>query len=276
MSDRVKDKVTVITGAASGIGEGAARRFVEEGARVVIADLQVDAGQALASELGDVARFIECDVTKEDNVAAAVDLAVADFGRLDCMINNAGVVGAVGSIKDTSAEAWDFTIAVLLRGVFLGMKHAARVMIPQGAGSILSISSTAGLAGGLGPHCYTAAKHAVVGLTKSVSSELVRQGIRVNAVSPGNTVTAMTAAVITGDPTNETDTIDAISDGSPLGIAGFPSDIANALLYLASDEARYVSGHTLLVDGGQLAGVTPADFHFQDADILREAGQRGL
>ncbi len=276
MSDRVKDKVAVITGAASGIGEGAARRFVEEGARVVIADLQVDAGQALATELGDVARFIETDVTKEDNVAAAVDLAVADFGRLDCMINNAGVVGAIGPIKDTTTEAWDFTIAVLLRGVFLGMKHAARVMIPQGSGSILSISSTAGLAGGLGPHCYTAAKHAVVGLTKSVSSELVRHGIRVNAVSPGNTVTAMTAAVITGDPTNVADTVDAISDGSPLGIAGFPSDIANALLYLASDEARYISGHTLLVDGGQLAGVTPADFHFQDADVIREAGQRGL
>ena len=131
MGDRVKDKVTVITGGASGIGAGAARLFVEEGAKVVLADLQVDAGQALADELGDNARFIRADVTKEEDVAGAVDLAVRDFGRLDCIINNAGIIGAIGPIGDTTAEAWDATIDVLLRGVFLGMKHAARIMIPQ-------------------------------------------------------------------------------------------------------------------------------------------------
>lgn len=277
MGERIKDKVTVITGAACGIGAGAAKLFVEEGAKVVLADIQVDAGQALADELGDNARFIRADVTKEDDVAAMVDLAVHDFGRLDCIINNAGIVGAIGPIGDTPAEAWDATIAVLLRSVFLGMKHAARVMIPQKAGSIISVSSTAGVTGGLGPHAYTAAKHGIVGLTKSVGSELARHGIRVNAVAPGNTVSAMTSAVVTGDPANEEETAKAIEETSPLGIAGLPIDIGYAFLYLASNEARYVTGHTLVVDAGQTTGTTEEGaFHVQESDVLREAGKRGL
>ena len=276
MADRLAGKVAVITGAASGIGAGTARRFLEEGGRVVIADLQDDAGQGLAGELGKDTRFIHCDVTREADVKAAVDLAVTDFGRLDVMVNNAGIVGAIGPIRDTPVEAWDHSIAVLLRGVFLGMKHATRVMIPQRSGSILSIASTAGVVGGLGPHAYTAAKHAVVGMTKSVASEVSRHGVRVNAVAPGNTVTAMTSAVVTGDPTDEAATKRAIASGSPLGIAGEPVDIANALLYLASDEARYVTGHTLVVDAGQTTGGSPAAFHDSEPDVVREAGKRGL
>jgi xanthoxin dehydrogenase len=276
MGDRVKDKVAIITGAASGIGAGTARLFVDEGASVVIADFQADAGQALSDELGDRARFIKADVTREDDVAAAVDLAVREFGRLDCIINNAGIIGAIGPIGDTTAEAWDATIAILLRGVFLGMKHAARVMIPQKSGCILSVSSSAGLMGGLGPHAYTAAKHAVVGLTKSVASELSKHGIRVNAVAPGSMVTAMSSAVVTGDPTNENDTAAALEETSPLGIAGLPIDTANGLLYLASDEARYVTGHTLVIDAGQTTASTEGEFHEQEADVLREAGKRGL
>jgi NAD(P)-dependent dehydrogenase (short-subunit alcohol dehydrogenase family) len=276
MGNRVKDKVAVITGAASGIGAGTARLFVDEGASVVIADFQADAGQALSDELGDRARFIKADVTREDNVAAAVDLAVREFGRLDCIINNAGIIGAIGPIGDTTAEAWDTTIAILLRGVFLGMKHAARVMIPQKSGCILSVSSSAGMMGGLGPHAYTAAKHAVVGLTKSVASELSKHGIRVNAVAPGSMVTAMSSAVVTGDPTNENDTAAALEETSPLGIAGLPIDTANGLLYLASDEARYVTGHTLVIDAGQTTASTEGEFHEQEADVLREAGKRGL
>ena len=284
MGERLKDKVAVITGGACGIGEGAARRFVEEGASVIISDLQVEAGEALAKDLGTAARFIRTDVTEEDDVAAAVDLAVSEFGRLDCMINNAGIVGAIGSIKDTAAEAWDTTIAVLLRGVFLGMKHAARVMIPQQSGSIISLASTAGVQGGLGAHAYTAAKHAVVGLTKSVASEVGQQHVRVNAVAPGNIVTPMTADVVTGNPAdvvtgNPTDfgtTEEAIKMMSPLGIAGLPIDIANALLYLASDESRYVSGHTLVVDAGQTTGAIPSMFHMMDAGIIREAGRRDV
>jgi len=271
---RLANKVALITGGASGIGEGTARRFVAEGASVVIADLQADRGTALAAELGAPASFIACDVTSEDDLAAAVDHAVATFGRLDIMFNNAGIVGVIGRIAETSADSWDRTVAVLLRGVFLGTKHAARVMVPQGSGVIISTSSTAGILGGLGPHCYTACKHAVIGLTKSVASELAANGIRVNAISPGSTVTAMTSAVITGDHTATEAADKAIAAGSALGIAGYPEDIANAALYLASDEARYVTGHTLVVDAGQTTMGGNGQFHRRASALLRENGIR--
>jgi NAD(P)-dependent dehydrogenase (short-subunit alcohol dehydrogenase family) len=274
MAGRLDGKVAVITGGASGIGEGTARRFVEAGARVVIADLQDERGAALADSLGDATRFIRTDVTREADVAAAVDLAVSAFGRLDVMFNNAGIVGVVGRIAETPSEAWNRTVDVLLHGVFYGMKHAARVMVPQGSGSIISTSSTAGIMGGLGPHCYTACKHAVIGLTKSVSSELAASGVRVNAISPGNTVTAMTSAVLTGDHEATAAAAESIASRSPLGIAGFPDDIAFAALYLASDEARYVTGHTLVVDAGQTTNGGSARFHQQPTALLREAGRR--
>ncbi len=273
MTGRLEGKVAVITGGASGIGEGTVRRFVAEGASVVIADLQREPGEALAAELGSATRFITTDVCSESDIAAAVDLAVSEFGRLDVMFNNAGIVGAIGPISTTPVEAWDKTVAILMRGVFLGIKHAARVMVPQGSGAIISTSSTAGIMGGLGPHCYTACKHAVIGLTKSAASELGSSGIRVNAISPGNTVTAMTSAVMTGDP-NATDATERqIASTSNLGIAGHPEDIANAALYLASDEARYVSGHTLIVDAGQTTNGGSSRFHQRSNKLLREAGR---
>lgn len=274
MSGRLDGKVAVITGGASGIGAGTTQRFVEEGARVVIADLQEDAGQALAADLGDAVRSIRCDVTDEADVAAAVDRAVTDFGQLDVMFNNAGIVGVIGPIADTPADAWDRTVAVLLRGVFLGSKHAARVMVPQGSGVIISTSSTAGILGGLGPHCYTACKHAVIGLTKSVASELASSGVRVNAISPGSTVTAMTSAVISGDHTATDKAAAQIAAGSALGIAGFPEDVANATVYLASEEARYITGHTLVVDAGQTTLGGLGRFHQQPTAVLHEAGRR--
>ena len=274
MTGRLDGKVAVITGAASGIGAGTARRFVAEGAMVIVADMQVEAGQALVDELGDHTRFAVTDVTKEFDVAAAVDLAVAEFGRLDVMFNNAGIVGATGRIAEMSAEAWDNTIAILLRGVFLGTKHAARVMRPQQSGVIISTSSTAGILGGLGPHAYTAAKHGVIGLTKSVANELAPDGRRVNAISPGNTVTAMTAAVVTGDANNVEGATERIASTSPLGYAGFPEDIAAAAVFLASDEARYISGHTLVVDAGQTtAGMTPNRVNIGSSRQLHEAGR---
>ena len=274
MSGRLEGKVAVITGAASGIGAGTARRFVAEGAMVVVADMQDAAGRALVDELGSSTRFARTDVTSESEVAAAVDLAVAEFGRLDVMFNNAGIVGAVGRISETSAEAWDNTIAILLRGVFLGTKHAARVMLPQRSGVIINTSSTAGILGGLGPHAYTAAKHGVIGLTKSVANELAADGIRVNAISPGNTVSAMTAAVTSGDADAIELTTTRIASMSPLGIAGLPEDIAAAALFLASDEARYITGHTLVVDAGQTtAGRTPNRFNTGSARQFPEAGR---
>ena len=268
MTGRLKDKVAVITGAASGIGAGTAKRFLDEGAYVVLADLQGDLGQALADTLGPRAIFIRTDVTREEDIAASVDLAVKTYGRLDCMINNAVIVGAIGSIKDTSAESWNRTIGVLLTGVFFGMKHAARVMMPARKGAIVSIASTAGVMGGLGPHVYTASKHGVVGLTKSVASELAQYGIRVNCVAPGNTVTAMTSYVVTGDPSQHAETDRSIAKGSPLGIAGTPDDQALAITYLASDEARYVTGHTLVVDAGQTTGGSVPRFHNDQPNVI--------
>jgi NAD(P)-dependent dehydrogenase (short-subunit alcohol dehydrogenase family) len=274
MSRRLEGKVAVITGAASGIGAGTARLFVEHGAKVIVADMQEEAGRSLVADLGDSARFIRCNVTSETEVAAAVDLAVSEFGRLDIMFNNAGIIGAVGRISEMPVEAWDNTINILLRGVFLGVKHAARVMMPQNSGVIINTSSTAGILGGLGPHAYTAAKHGVIGLTKSVANELAPNGIRVNAISPGNTVTAMTASIRGGDPNDLTATSERIAAMSPLGYAGLPEDIAAAALYLASDDARCVTGHTLVVDSGQTtAGMTPNKIHLGSSKQIHEAGR---
>ena len=273
---RLDGKVAVVTGGASGLGEATVRRFLAEGASCVIADLQADRGRALAAELGGATRFVSADVTAEADIEAMVALAVADFGRLDVMFNNAGVVGAVGPVADTSIEAWNATIAVLLSAVFLGMKHAARVMIPQGSGVILSTSSTAGVTGGLGPHAYSAAKHGVIGLTKSVASELAQHGIRVNAIAPGSTATPMIADVIAGDPEDMAGAQRYLVESSPLRRAAVADDIAAAALYLASDDAANVTGHCLVVDGGQTTGASPSRFHSQPAGVIAEAGRRSL
>jgi len=270
MGDRLAGKVAVITGAASGIGAATARRFLEEGARVVLADLQVERGQALADSLGSAAAFIRCDVTNEDDIVAAVDLATSTWGRLDAMFNNAGVVGAIGPITDTDSEAWRRSIDILLHSVFYGCKHAARVMVPQGSGSIISTSSIAGVIGGLGPHAYTAAKTAVIGLTKSVAAELGPKGVRCNAIAPGTIPTALTAVVVAGDPDN----LEAVAEQSRLryGRASDALDIANAALYLASDEAGYVSGHTLVVDYGRSINGGSARFASSEAKMVGIAG----
>ena len=269
---RFKDQCVVVTGGASGIGEASVRGIVAEGGRVVIADLQEERGQALVSELGTATTFQRTDVTREDDIVAAIALAQEQFGPLTGMINNAGVVGAIGSIMDTSAEAFDHTMAILSRAVFLGIKHAARAMQPQGKGAIISLASTAGVMGGLGPHVYTMAKHGVVGLTKSAACELARLGIRVNAVAPGGTVTPMTNAL--GD-NNPESTAKMIAEASPLGFACMPEDIARGILFLLCDESRYMTGHTLVIDAGQTTGAEPPPFFSQDADLLLHAGQRG-
>ncbi|MCY4278636.1 MAG: glucose 1-dehydrogenase [Gammaproteobacteria bacterium] len=271
---RLEGKTALVTGAASGIGEGAVRRFVEEGASVVLADIQEDKGQAIAAELGSVARYVHCDVTSESDIAAAVDLAVAEFGTLDVMVNNAGVLGAIGPMVDTTAEAFDRTMAILSRGVFLGIKHAGRVMVPKKSGSIVSVASSSGVTGGDGPHVYTMAKHGVVGITKSAASEFSAQGVRVNAVAPSGTVSALTSMVVTGTPDSLEMTENALAASSPLGFAPVPADIANAILFLACDESRYVTGHTLVVDAGLTTGKAPSFFHTIEAGLVFEAGRR--
>lgn len=255
MAGRLEGRVALITGGASGIGEGTVRRFVEEGARCLVVDLQDDRGRALCAELGDATAYQRADVGVEADVEAAVAAAVARFGRLDIMFNNAGILGAIGPIAEIEGSAWQRTIDVLLSSVFYGIKHAARVMIPQGSGVILNTASTAGVRAGLGPHVYTAAKHGVVGLTQSVATELAPHGVRANVIAPGGTVSALTSKLVTGDPDATEQAAKLIGSRGPLGRPGLPVDIANAALYLASDEASYVTGHVLVVDAaGEVIG----------------------
>ena len=278
MGSRLEGKVAAITGAASGFGAATARLFVAEGCKVVLGDIQEEAGRAVAAELGNAAVFARCDVTAEEDVANLVDTAVSAFGKLDIMFNNAGIVGAVGPIDSTPTEEWKATLDILLNGVFYGVKHAARVMKPQESGAIVSMSSTAGILGGLGPHTYTAAKHAVVGLTKSAGAELCRFGIRVNCISPAGMATPMVANVTTGDPAAIEETKRSLAAASPLkGRPGLAEDVANAALWLASDESGYTNGHTLTTDAGMTTGSSPNPPAFdQYQPMIREAGKSGL
>jgi NAD(P)-dependent dehydrogenase (short-subunit alcohol dehydrogenase family) len=278
VTGRLEGKTALITGGASGLGEGSVRAFIREGARVLIADVQDERGVRIAAELGAAAVFQHTDVGDEAAIAAAVDRTVAEFGRLDCMFANAGIVGAVGPIEETPVEEYDVTMAINLRGVFLCMKHAARVMKPQRAGAILCSSSIAGIRGGLGPHVYATAKTALIGLTRNVAAELAPFGVRVNCIAPGNMATEMIAGLVMGDPDKVAAIEPALAATSPLpGRPGLPSDIANAALYLASDEAAFVSGHTLVVDGGLTTGSSSQATLFSErAPMIREAGRRGL
>jgi NAD(P)-dependent dehydrogenase (short-subunit alcohol dehydrogenase family) len=242
-------KRVIVTGAASGIGAAIARRFVHDGARCLLGDLDPVAGEALANELGTDAVFRRVDVTEEADVAAAVDETLTRWGGLDCMVNNAGILGPTGSIAQVSLADWEQTIAVLLRGVFLGIKHAARVMVPQRAGVILNTASTAGVRAGLGPHAYTAAKHGVVGLTASAAGELSQFGIRVNCIAPGAVVSPLTALAVRGDPSALHDTHASLTAAAPSGRAAQPEDLAGVFAQLARDESWYVNGACVVVDG---------------------------
>ncbi len=277
---RLKNKVAVITGGASGIGAATVNRFVEEGCRCVIGDLQQETGTAFASQFGDTVVFVRCDVTIEDQVANLIDTAVRHFGQLDIVFNNAGIIGAMGPIDTMPTTEWQASIDVLLNGVFYGMKHAARVMKPSGKGSIINMTSTAGLMGGLAPHPYTVAKHAVIGLSKNCAAELCHFGIRVNAIAAGAMATPMVANALTEDPAAMDKTMKMLAKASPLrNRPGLAEDVANAALWLASDESGYTTGHTLTTDAGTTIGASKAgpEAMFADyAPMIREAGRRGL
>ena len=253
MAGRLDGKVAVITGGANGIGRATVLRFLDEGARVVFGDLnEVTARETLhqAASNGHAGsvRFIVTDVTREADVEAMMALACSEFGRLDCVFNNAGVAGAFGPITHIDADDWDYTFAVLVRSVFLGMKHAAQAMKRQaGGGSIISTASVAGLSGGDGPQAYSAAKAAVINLTRAVAVELAPHKIRVNCICPG---VILTPLIHRGSPETFAPVMDKMQ---PWPEAGRPENIASVALFLASDDARFVTGEALVADGGLTA-----------------------
>ena len=255
----LEGKVAVITGGASGIGEASVRLFVEEGAKVVIADMQRERGKALAAELGDAVEFVSCEVRQEDQVKATVDVALAKWGRLDCMFNNAGFGGVLGPIDEIPVEEFDMTMEVLVRGVFLGVKHAARVMKPQQSGSIINTGSIAGLIAGRGPHIYATAKAGVIHLSEVVAMELGEYNIRVNAICPGFIATPLSANTV-GRPDSLIDErLGAYTNRQPIPRPGIPKDIAEMAMFLASDRSSFVSGQAITVDGAAANGVKWSD-----------------
>lgn len=251
MTPRLDGKVALITGGASGMGLATVRRFVEEGARVLIADLNEESGAAAMAGLdaGDRVRFERVDVAAESDVERAVAAAVSAFGQLDIVFNNAGVGGAFGAVTDLDVEDWDYTFAVLVRGVFLGIKHGGRQLIEQGwGGSIINTASIAGMSGGGGPLCYSAAKAAVINLTRAAAIELAPHRIRVNAINPG---TILTPLMHGGRPERVGERLERFVPWPDA--VGAPEHIAGAALFLASEDAGYVTGEALVVDGGLTA-----------------------
>ena len=259
MGKRLDGKVAVITGGASGMGRGTVDLFVDEGAKVVVADIQDDKGALMEQEFGSSLAYQHCDVTREDHVKAAVDLAVSRFGRLDCMFNNAGAVGVTGDIHETDMDGFDDTVALLFKSVVAGMKHAVPVMVEQGGGSIINTASVAGLSGGYGPHVYSGCKAAVVHISRSVALEVGKHRIRVNAICPGGIATSIFGRGL-GMPIAMADKSAKLMEGvfgelQPIPRSGLPEDIARAALFLASDDSSFVSGQALAVDGALTAGM---------------------
>ncbi len=248
-------KVAIVTGATSGIGERIAEVFVEEGALVVAAARRESEGAALAERLG--LNFVRADVAREDDVKAVVAAAVARFGRIDCLVNNAASPQPIVGVAETDISAFDAVTAVNVRGVLAAMKHVAPVMVAQKSGSIINVSSIAAHRGGVSGHIYSASKGAVLALTRSVAIELAEQGVRVNSLSPGAIVTGIFAKGA-GVEGTKADAITGLvkelfAHIQPIPRAGLPEDIARAAVFLASDGASFVTGQDLIIDGGMTA-----------------------
>lgn len=254
---RLLGKVALVTGGGSGIGESIVHLFHKHGAKVCVVDIDDSLGQQVVDSLGSNPNtsYFHCDVTKEDDVSRAVDFTAEKYGTLDIMVNNAGVSGSpCDDIRKVDLAEFEKVFDINVKGVFLGMKHAARIMIPQKKGSIVSLCSVASALGGLGPHAYTGSKHAVLGLNKNVAAELGLHGIRVNCVSPYAVATNLALSHLPEDERTEeawTSFRNFVGRNANLqGVELKVDDVANAVLFLASDEARYVSGVNLMVDGG--------------------------
>lgn len=269
--EKLKGKVAIITGGASGIGKASVKLFVEQGARVVLADQLDERGTSLAEELGPDVSYIHADVSQESDVKAVIDHALKKFGRLDCMFNNAGIGGVTGMIEEIPVEGFDITIRVLLRSVFLGMKYTAPVMKKQGSGSIISTASVAGLRTGFAGHIYSAAKAAIIHLTRTVAMELGENNIRVNCICPGAILTEIFERALCVPPEKAESLIEILKvvfkEIQPISRVGMPEDIAKTALWLASDDSSFVNGHALVVDGGVIGGRKWSEVESQMVDL---------
>ncbi len=243
-----KGKNALVTGGATGIGRAACLAFAQAGAGVVVAGLGAAEGAAVVREIeegGGKAIFVETDVRHERDIEAMMAAALSRFGRIDAAFNNAGIESSYGPLHELSTEEFDRIIAVNLRGIFLAMKHEIRHMLAAGGGTIVNTSSTAAITGMANIAAYTASKHGIIGLTKATALELGKSGIRVNAVAPGPVNTGLLARMVAGKVE-----IPAIAANNPMGRISEPEEIAQALLFLSSDAAGYITGHTLAIDGG--------------------------
>lgn len=263
---RLDGKVAVITGGVSGIGLGAVELFVAEGAKVVAADIQDEKGAVLEQRFPGRVRYAHCDVTREDEIAAAVGLAKSEFGGLDVLFNNAGISDMMRTVAEIEPERWNWVFDILVRGPALGIKHAAPLMLERGGGSIINTASIAGLQAGWGPIAYSSAKAAVIHMSRCAAAQLSPQKIRVNAICPGLIATSIFGASM-GLPRAVADQMAArVAENAakvqPVPKAGMPDDIAQAALYLASDASAFVSGTHLVVDGG----ITVGGRHAWDAE----------
>ena len=260
MSNRLADKVAIITGATSGIGEATARLFIEEGAKVMIAGRTADKGEAIAESLGEHCAFQRADVLNERDIEALVDATVSRFGRVDCLFNNAGAPDR-GSLETVTEEDFDYSLRLLLGSVVFGIKHAVRIMKPQGGGVIINNSSIAAHRFGQGGYLYSAAKAAVSQLTRNAGVQLGPHGIRVNAISPGAIATpifwggsARANTLADEDNARKLEKLERnLARATPLPRSGVADDIAQAALFLASDAGSFINSHDLVVDGGRIA-----------------------